>query len=220
MNLIDQLNQLAKKVEEANLTLGDFEAAKRKISAENADLLRQLQELENNANILAKVKSGLSAQLDEQRIVADNEAKERQSLLGKFRNAEHEVDGMREHLDEEVAAKDNLARQFNKAQGEADMWRQRYEKDGVAKAEELEMSKLKIQARLSEGESTIGQLNAKLSQLEKAKGKLQGELEEMTVQLDQAQILNASMDKKAKQFDRIVGEWKGKVDSLGMDLDG
>merc|ERR1739844_317945 len=46
-----------------------------------------------------------------------------------------------------------------------------------------------------------------------------GELEDMTVQLDQAQILNASMDKKAKQFDRIVGEWKGKVDSLGMDLD-
>merc|ERR1719305_1467531 len=27
------------------------------------------------------------------------------------------------------------------------------------------------------------------------------------------------MDKKAKQFDRIVGEWKGKVDSIGMDLD-
>merc|ERR1712072_994349 len=26
-------------------------------------------------------------------------------------------------------------------------------------------------------------------------------------------------EKKAKQFDRIVGEWKGKVDSLGMDLD-
>merc|ERR1711981_348517 len=172
-----------------------------------------------NANLLVKVKSSLSAQLDEQKMVADNEAKERQSLLGKFRNAEHEVDGMKEHLDEEVAAKDNIARQFNKANGEAEMWRQRYEKEGVAKAEELEMSKLKIQARLSEGESTIGQLNAKLSQPEKAKSKLQGELEDMTVQLDQAQILNASMDKKAKQFDRIVGEWKGKVDSLGMDLD-
>merc|ERR1711971_899337 len=63
------------------------------------------------------------------------------------------------------------------------------------------------------------QLQAKLAQIEKAKGKLQGELEEMTVQLDQAQILNAAMEKKAKQFDRIVGEWKGKVDGLGMDLD-
>merc|ERR1711881_756499 len=218
-NLMDQLNQLGKKVEEANLTLGDFEAAKRKISAENGDLLRQLQELENNANLLVKIKSSLSAQLDEQKMVADNEAKERQSLLGKFRNAEHEVDGMREHLDEETAAKDNLARQFNKAQGEADMWRQRYEKDGVAKAEELEMSRLKLQARLSEGEGTISQLNAKLGQLEKSKTKLQAELEEMTLQLARAQTLNASMDKKAKQFDRIVGEWKGKVDSIGMDLD-
>merc|ERR1712157_73901 len=37
---------------------------------------------------------------------------------------------------------------------------------------------------------------------------------------DQAQILNNSMEKKAKQFDRIVNEWKLKVDSLGMDLDG
>jgi len=95
---------------------------------------------------------------------------------------------MKEHLDEEVAAKDNLARQLNKALGEADMWRTRYEKDGVAKAEELEMAKLKMQARLSEAEGTITQLGAKLAQLEKAKLKLQSELDEMNVQLDQAQI--------------------------------
>merc|ERR1711937_517819 len=42
---------------------------------------------------------------------------------------------------------------------------------------------------------------------------------EVAAQADQAHILNSSMEKKAKQFDRIVGEWKGKVDSLGMDLD-
>merc|ERR1719187_2809060 len=41
----------------------------------------------------------------------------------------------------------------------------------------------------------------------------------MNHQLDQAQILNNQMEKKAKQFDRIVGEWKMKVDSLSMDLD-
>merc|ERR1712020_461279 len=52
-----------------------------------------------------------------------------------------------------------------------------------------------------------------------AKAKLQSEIEEMNVNLDQAQILNNSMEKKAKQFDKIVAEWKRKVDSLGMDLD-
>merc|ERR1712241_692300 len=149
-NLCGQLNELGKKVEEANLTLGDFEGNKRKIGAENADLLRHLQELENSVSMMTKVKSSLAAQLDEQRRLADDEAKERQSLLGKFRNAEHEVDGMRENLDEEVSGKENLMRQLNKAQGESELWRQRYEKDGLGKAEELEMAELKMQARLSE----------------------------------------------------------------------
>merc|ERR1719336_2951391 len=45
-NLIGQLNEVNKKVEEANLTLGDFENDKRKIAAENADLLKHVQELE------------------------------------------------------------------------------------------------------------------------------------------------------------------------------
>merc|ERR1719244_659653 len=43
--------------------------------------------------------------------------------------------------------------------------------------------------------------------------------QKMPIQLDQAQILNANMEKKAKQCDRIVGEWKQKVDGLSMDLD-
>merc|ERR1712050_795790 len=52
-----------------------------------------------------------------------------------------------------------------------------------------------------------------------AKYKVAADAQDMAVQLDQAQIMNAAMEKKAKQFDRIVGEWKSKVDGLGMDLD-
>merc|ERR1719411_1432360 len=65
----------------------------------------------------------------------------------------------------------------------------------------------------------IEQMNLKLAQIDKAKQKLAAEITEVAAQADQAHILNSSMEKKAKQFDRIVGEWKGKVDSLGMDLD-
>merc|ERR1740128_453090 len=97
--------------------------------------------------------------------------------------------------------------------------KQRYEIEGVQRAEELEMSKLKLQARLSEGQNRIDNLNGKQIQLEKAKERLQTELAAMNVKLDQAQMLNASMEKRAKQFDRIVGEWKNKVSGLSMDLD-
>merc|ERR1719493_488745 len=123
-NLQASLNDLGKKMEEANLTLGDMEAHKRKLAAENADLLRQLQELENSANMLAKLKITLADQLSEARAVADNEAKERQSLLGKYRNAEHDVAGMKDHYDEEVSSKENLGRQLSKAVCEADLMRE------------------------------------------------------------------------------------------------
>merc|ERR1711981_958086 len=175
-NLIAQLNEVNKKVEEANLTLGDFENAKRKLAAENADILRQLQELENSANMLSKYKIQLVSQLEETKKVADEEAKERHALLGKFKNLEHEVDGAKEQLDEEVGLKEDCLRQLNKACQESDMWRQKYESEGLAKAEELEMTKMKLQARLTEASGTLEQMNAKLGQVDKAKGKLQAEI--------------------------------------------
>merc|ERR1719282_623815 len=134
-NLLNNLNDLNKKVEETNLMLGDLEAAKRRLTSENADTLRQLQELQNNAALLAKTRAGLASSLEEAKNVADHEAKERVSLLGKYRNLEHELDGLKQGHDEEVGAKENVIRQCMKAQGDADMWRQKYEIDGMAKAQ-------------------------------------------------------------------------------------
>merc|ERR1712158_236632 len=79
--------------------------------------------------------------------------------------------------------------------------------DAVAKGEELEMTKMKLTARLTEAEAAIDNLNAKLSQVEKAKAKIAGESSDMANSLDQAQVLNAAMERK------------GKVDRLSFDLD-
>ena len=62
-------------------------------------------------------------------------------MLGKFRNIEHDQDGLREQLDEEAAGKADLARQLSKAAAEAQLWRAKYESEGVAKVEELEETK-------------------------------------------------------------------------------
>merc|ERR1712045_193776 len=72
---------------------------------------------------------------------------------------------------------------------------------------------------MGEAESTIENLNGKLQQCERAKGKIHAEIEEMNINLDQAQILHGQMEKKARHFDKIVIEWKRKVDGLAMDLD-
>merc|ERR1719239_1115347 len=217
--MLETLNAINKKVDDANLTLGDFASNKNKISYENSDLLRIVGDLDNNLNILAKQKAALAAQLNDVKALCDNEARERGLLLGKYRNLEHELDGARCALEEEAAGRENCLRLVAKAEAESQCWRQKYETDAVAKGEELEMTKMKLTARLTEAEAAIDNLNAKLNQVEKAKGKIGSEISEMSSSLDQAQVLNSAMERKAKQFDKVIGEWKGKVDRLSYDLD-
>merc|ERR1712128_248482 len=217
--LLDQLNATNKKVDAANLTIGDYGMSKNKVANENSELLRIVGDLDNNLNMLAKAKSALGAQLNDVKALCDNEARDRQLLLGKYRNLEHEVDGAKEALDEEAAGRENVLRLCAKAEGDAALIRQKYEVEAVAKGEELEMTKMKLTARNTEAEATIDNLNAKLTQVEEAKGKIQGEINEMSVHLDQAQVINAAMERKAKQFDKTISEMKGKVDRLSFDLD-
>merc|ERR1719361_3016923 len=217
-NLLAQLNDLNKKIEEANMTLGDFEGAKRKCAAEHGDLLRGAGDVNNNMAMIQKANQALVANLDEAKRVADDEARERHLLLGKYRNIEHELDGVKDNLEEEIASREDVCRQVNKSESESNMWRQRYETEAVAKAEELEMAKMKMQARLTEAESMIENLNGKLGQIERARAKIQADIDEMNVNLDQAQILNNTMEKKARHFDKIVGEWNARWTVLAWTL--
>merc|ERR1719334_757298 len=217
--LNQQLHDLTRRCEESNLTLSDFDNAKKKIVVENADILRNLEELDNNNSVLGKIKQTLNAQLDEQKKIADDEAKERVFLLGKFRNLEHEVDTTREQLEEETQSKADALRMLSKSVGDAQMWRMKYEKDGLARCEELESAKMKLQSRLAEAEATVQNFNGKAMALEKEKMKLQSDIEEMSGLLDDSQAKCFQMEKKAKNFDKIVIEWKNKIDNLQAELD-
>ncbi len=55
--------------------------------------------------------------------------------------------------------------------------------------EELEATKIKLQARLAESESTMQNQNGKLILLEKAKTALTKEIEEVAARVDQVMIL-------------------------------
>lgn len=161
-----------------NRTLNDFDAAKKKLSIENSDLLRQLEEAESQVSQLSKIKISLTTQLEDTKRLADEESRERATLLGKFRNLEHDLDNIREQVEEEAEGKADLQRQLSKANAEAQLWRTKYESEGVARAEELEEAKRKLQARLAEAEETIESLNQKVIALEKTKQRLSTEVED------------------------------------------
>lgn len=62
-------------MDETNRTLNDFDAAKKKLSIENSDLLRQLEEAESQVSQLSKIKISLTTQLEDTKRLADEESR-------------------------------------------------------------------------------------------------------------------------------------------------
>lgn len=69
------MNEVQGKLDETNRTLNDFDAAKKKLSIENSDLLRQLEEAESQVSQLAKIKISLTTQLEDTKRLADEEGR-------------------------------------------------------------------------------------------------------------------------------------------------
>nr|XP_045582187.1 myosin heavy chain, muscle-like isoform X2 [Procambarus clarkii] len=217
--LQQQLAEVNSRFDEANRTLNDFDATKKKLAVENVDLLRQVEEAESQINALSKLKLSLTNQLEDAKKFADEEGRERATILGKYRNLEHDIDTLREQLEEEAEGRADIQRQLSKANAEAQMWRAKYESEGLARAEEIEVSRAKLAARLEEAELQIEQLNVKNLSLEKNKQRASAELEELQVAAERAHSLAIAAEKKQKNFDRIISEWKLKVDDLAAELD-
>lgn len=72
-----QLSEVTGKLDDTNRTLGDFDATKKKLAAENGELQRQLEEAESQVGQLNKLKSSLQTQLEEAKRTADEESRVR-----------------------------------------------------------------------------------------------------------------------------------------------
>ena len=78
-----QLGGQQKKIDDHVAQLCDYEMVNKRMAAENGTLFTRLEELNGNAGMLQKIKVTLSSQLDDAKRACDEEAKERQSLLGR-----------------------------------------------------------------------------------------------------------------------------------------
>merc|ERR1712203_986457 len=65
----------------------------------------------------------------------------------------------------------------------------------------------------------VSNLNGKAMTLEREKAKLQAEIEEAIVAVEDAEARCMAMEKKARNFDKIVTEWKNKIEGLQSELD-
>lgn len=72
---------------------------------------------------------------------------------------------------------------------------------------------------MAEAEETIESLNQKSISLEKTKQRLSTLLEDMATEVDRYRNQVAQMEKKQIYFDKIIAEWRNKVNDLQQELE-
>ena len=110
---------------------------------------------------------------------------------------------MRERIEEESERKSDALKALSKAQAEAQLWRSKYETEGLGRVEELEGSKQKITARLSEAEETVDSLNQKISSTEKSKHRLAAKLEDLQLEYERVHAAAVISEKRGRNFDKV-----------------
>merc|ERR1712149_150864 len=70
-----------------------------------------------------------------------------------------------------------------------------------------------------EAEETIETLNQKVASTEKTKHRLETELEDLQLEYERVHAAAIITEKRGRNFDKVIGEWKAKVDDLGSEID-
>ena len=214
--LIVESNQ---KLDELARALNEADSTKKKLQVESLDLTRQIEETENAIGALQKNKISLTTQIEDTKRLGDGEARDRAALLTKFKSLTTEAENLRMRIDEESEKKNDALKALSKAQAEIQLWKSKYDVEALGRIDELEGSKHKLASRVSEAEESIDNLNSKIASAEKSRARMEAELEELSMEYERTHAAAMITEKRGRNFDKVVGEWKAKADDLMAELD-
>merc|ERR1712242_112129 len=214
--MIVEANQ---KMDELARALNESDSTKKKLQVESQDLTRQIEETENAIGALQKNKISLTTQLEDTKRLGDGEARDRAALLTKYKNLMTEAENLRMRIDEENEKKNDALKALSKAQAEIQLWKSKFEVEALGRIDELEGGRNKLASRVQEAEEHIDALNSKIASAEKSKSRMDAELEEVGMEYERTHAAAMITEKRGRNFDKVVGEWKAKADDLMSELD-
>merc|ERR1712227_892913 len=206
------------RLDEMARALNEAESTKKRLQVENQDLNRQIEELENAIANMNKAKISVTTQLEDTKALADAEAKDRASLLTKYKMISTDLENLREKLENEAMRKSDALKALSKSQAEIQLWKSRFETEGMGRIEELEGARNKLQSKIVENEELVDVLSAKVANAEKSKGRLSTDLDDLSMEYERVHAAALITEKRAKNFDKVLGEWQSKAADLGAEI--
>merc|ERR1711920_370928 len=206
------------RLDEMARALNEAESTKKRLQVENQDLTRQIEELEAAIANMNKGKISVTTQLEDTKALADAEAKDRAALLTKYKMMSTDLENLREKLENEAMRKSDAMKALSKAQAEIQLWKSRYETEGIGRIEELEGARAKLQAKIVENEELVDVLQTKVANAEKSKGRLGSDLDDISMEYERVHAAALITEKRAKNFDKVLGEWQSKASDVGAEI--
>merc|ERR1712198_279748 len=183
-----------------------------------AESTKKRLQLENAIANMNKAKISVTTQLEDTKALADAEAKDRASLLTKYKMMSTDLENLREKLENEAMRKSDALKALSKSQAEIQLWKSRFETEGMGRIEELESARNKLQSKIVENEELVDVLSTKVANAEKSKGRLGADLDDISMEYERVHAAALITEKRAKNFDKVLGEWQSKAADLGAEI--
>jgi chromosome segregation ATPase len=206
------ITELNVRIEELNRTILDITSHKTRLSQENIELVREVQDLKVNIESVLFSKSQIISQLEDARRRIEDDDRRRSHLESSLHSVETELETIRIQLEEESEARLDLERQLVKSTGECANWKVRFESEASARAEEVEEIRRKYTCRIQEQEEHIESLLVKVNNLEKIKSRLSSEIEVLIIDLEKANGIARDMQKRVEVLERTNVELKVRLE--------
>merc|ERR1712121_83199 len=158
-----------------------------------------------------KSKISATTQLEDTKSLADAEAKDRATLLTKYKMFTTDLENIREKIENETMRKSDALKALSKAQAEIQLWKSRFETEGLGRIDELEGARNKLQAKIVESEELVDVLTTKVANAEKSKVRLAADLDDMAMEYERVHAAALITEKRGKNFDKVLGEWQSKA---------
>merc|ERR1739836_249575 len=84
--------------------------------------------------------------------------------------------------------------------------------------EELEGARNKLQSKIVENEELVDVLSTKVANAEKSKGRLAADLDDLSMEYERVHAAALITEKRAKNFDKVLGEWQSKAADLAAEI--
>merc|ERR1712180_388549 len=90
--------------------------------------------------------------------------------------------------------------------------------EAKGRIEELEGARAKLQAKIVENEELVDVLQTKVANAEKSKGRLGSDLDDISMEYERVHAAALITEKRAKNFDKVLGEWQSKASDVGAEI--